>query len=129
MSENTIRRSYTCPRCKEWAESEVSLMDGYTVCPLCENEIVIPVSMSMRVKTNIELSAQPVYPLWISTDDRLPDDEIEVLACWNGDIFIAWHDIDTWWTGDAPIDARVMVSFWMDLPAAPEERKLVANEG
>ena len=37
----TRRRSFTCPRCHAWVETEISNADNHAVCPACENEIWI----------------------------------------------------------------------------------------
>jgi rubrerythrin len=37
----THRGTYTCPRCGNWCESEITLSDGRTTCPACENEVLV----------------------------------------------------------------------------------------
>jgi uncharacterized Zn finger protein (UPF0148 family) len=37
----TTRKSTTCPRCGKWIEVEINNLDGTSVCPACENNIVV----------------------------------------------------------------------------------------
>lgn len=37
----TSRKRVTCPRCGKWIEVEINNFDGTSVCPACENDIVI----------------------------------------------------------------------------------------
>lgn len=56
---------------------------------------------------------------WIHVDDHLPDDETTVLVCdLDGDIEIAYHRDDAWFTtADVGIDSVVA---WADLPEEPK---------
>jgi len=38
----TTRKIVTCPRCGKSIEIEVNNFDGSSVCPVCENDIIIP---------------------------------------------------------------------------------------
>jgi hypothetical protein len=37
------RRKYTCPRCDNYVESEISNYDNSTVCPSCENDVIVDI--------------------------------------------------------------------------------------
>jgi len=39
----TVRKSYTCPQCGLYVESDVSDYDHLTTCPNCENVVVVGV--------------------------------------------------------------------------------------
>lgn len=43
VNAGTRRGVYTCPRCSRSIEVEVNLWDGSTVCPVCENDIILSV--------------------------------------------------------------------------------------
>ena len=56
---------------------------------------------------------------WISVHDQLPDDDVAVLIAADGDVWMAWHDADVWYTVDG---ARLEgVTHWQRLPPAPSE--------
>jgi len=38
----THRKLTNCPRCGQSIEVEVSNYDGSSVCPVCENDIIVP---------------------------------------------------------------------------------------
>lgn len=69
-------------------------------------------------------------PAWISVEDRLPEDETEVL-CWyrdeNGEYYctLGWYHRTNYgagWTTDAEISGYFgCVTHWMPLPEPPEE--------
>ena len=61
---------------------------------------------------------------WISVDDDLPDDLIEVLCCnanreW---FWVGYHSGDNWYSVSPgeEIDRTRLVTHWMDLPEAPQ---------
>lgn len=58
-------------------------------------------------------------PAWIAVGDRMPDDEITVLAYAGSDIFMAYHCDGAWLTDEREREIRG-VTHWMDLPEAPE---------
>jgi hypothetical protein len=61
-------------------------------------------------------------PRWISVEDRLPEDKVDVLVFGGGNINMCWHMEHkgaSVWQGDG--DDPYIVTHWMPLPAPPEE--------
>lgn len=65
---------------------------------------------------------------WIPVDERMPDDEIDVMIAidverprskWNDPVWIGWHDgaAGCWRVADG---LRVDVTHWMELPEPPK---------
>ena len=57
---------------------------------------------------------------WITTADELPDDEQTVLiATAEGEVWIGYHEDDTWMDVSCMPFGPGKATHWMDLPAAP----------
>lgn len=62
---------------------------------------------------------------WISVDDRLPEDEDEVLGCHieAGGITIIWYDIELkkWHFDSEQKGMEILITHWQPLPNPPTE--------
>ena len=57
---------------------------------------------------------------WVPVEERLPDDEIEVLATDGRDMMVAFRS-GGWYFVNAQEGVYLNVTHWMDLPAGPVE--------
>ena len=75
------------------------------------------------------IDEQPTASVWISVNDRLPENETTVLAFVQHKIgwyrMFAWHDEHGWHSSAAEFEEREskFVTHWMPLPEPPEERE------
>lgn len=74
-----------------------------------------------------ESSVRQIKPVegWVSVEDRLPENENDVLAyvfyekCANEEIIIIWRNMTTLnWMSERTLD----VTYWMPLPEPPKEK-------
>ena len=53
-----MRRKFICPRCETFVETDIDV-DGYAVCPKCENDIYLPYFRETSLQSRVEeLEAQ-----------------------------------------------------------------------
>ena len=60
---------------------------------------------------------------WISVEDRLPDDMVEVLVIADGNMAIAFHRKGTWSSEDAWLLYDHDITHWQPLPPPPVDTK------
>ncbi|MGL4407993.1 MAG: DUF551 domain-containing protein [Zoogloea sp.] len=61
---------------------------------------------------------------WISTNDRVPTQSVNVLLCIDGVVGIGSYSPDFgWWVTGADFDDDAQVTHWMPLPAPPSNVK------
>ena len=70
----------------------------------------------MKAETKPNLTP---HPAWNDVRYSMPDDEITVLVCADGEVCLAWHEESVW--RDCCTGALIhCVSHWMHLPEPPE---------
>ena len=63
---------------------------------------------------------------WISVEDRLPEDNDEVLTFSLGEVFVTryWKLTSQWLASDARATHLAKVTHWMPLPEPPKDQRV-----
>lgn len=108
-------------------------------CPFCGGNKLMPITdqvdrmigrdgdllcLSCGAKAGTKKWSIRTAPEWISIDERLPEEDFQVLVCSDDDVFIStmrggFVQGDYWF--DCERDKGLKVHYWMPLPEPPKE--------